>query len=618
MRTSYSPWLIVSIILAGAGCASSPPEQPGPQEAEETAPAAAVEPRDDIPRQSGRLRIDIAGASGAALPARVDLASEDRATKRLHLSKGSFDAQHPVGHYTAYIHVYNMSLPVLVDIQEVTVREEGLASLTYTLYEGATEQTPLGSFDADGDLVLDRVEAAAGTSHHDPASFPGSRPLDWDDPVLSEEEGWLRGELFARSEYGDGAQSVAEAIRRAEKLGLDFLAIADPNTMASIDDPAYHSDSVVLIPAMAWGNDQRGWALIYGPRSLPEPATTVADGQGVCWRAQAQGGVFAVAHPCFPTGVWQWNIQYVNAVQVWCREWSRVPPISLDALHHSLKLERRGEYVYSIARAAHAADRSANGQAAAFWDSELSAGLQACVIGGSGTGSRKIPMAQPATYVYAQEKSVRGILDGIRSGRTFVSSRPEGPTILLRADVMREESADAGAVKDWRDAFMGMTVPAGLPTELVVLVENAKGKTLDVLQNGSIIASTKVDSDGFGFTLDWSPTGVNAVRARVTEPNLDDRGALDGFGFSRVLALSSPIYSQPMLYVDPEKSPEDYRIRLRNEFSYLQPVTGHLGPDGKMFVQPQGESGRHYIAPYDMPWAQPGAEVQTIRPQFYD
>lgn len=42
---------------------------------------------------------------------------------------------------------------------------------------------------------------------------------------------------------------------------------------------------------------------------------------------------------------------------------------------------------------------------------------------------------QPTTWVFASQRSVRGILDAIRAGRTSVSATPQGPFVTIEADV---------------------------------------------------------------------------------------------------------------------------------------------------------------------------------------
>ncbi|HQE84052.1 MAG TPA: hypothetical protein PLM14_13710, partial [Candidatus Hydrogenedentes bacterium] len=278
----------------------------------------------------------------------------------------------------------------------------------------------------------------------------GVERLPQQNTVLDTKAGWYKGELHARSSYGGGSESVGGLVKRAEKSGLDFLAITDLNTMEACKDPAFTSKSVVLIPAMEWGDSKRGYALIYGPQTEPERADTFAHAQALVRRVQMQGGIFAIAHPCFRDAPWQWGLQYVNAIEVWCRDWRSMPPVMLSDLDQDLqargekRLERdpktgrdipgkyiEGKPLYPIAQAAATTHLAANAKAEIFWDAHLNSGLRVSPIGGSMSSAGNVPLGRPITYVFAYEKSVAGILTGLRQGRTFVSRGPDGPTVEL-------------------------------------------------------------------------------------------------------------------------------------------------------------------------------------------
>jgi hypothetical protein len=265
--------------------------------------------------------------------------------------------------------------------------------------------------------------------------------------VLLNKPGWYKGELCSFSKYSIGSENVSELIKRAEKDGLDFLAITDINTLKSIEDPEYHSDKIVLIPAMKWGNEEKGYALVYCPRTPLDTPTTIPEAQAECIRVQAQGGIFAIAHPCFPVGFWQWGLNYVNAIQVWCREWRAVPPLTLDKLHDWIKEKKDGRFVYSLAAAvneSNIASVSANSQASRFWDYEIARGAMTCGIAGSHSSSPSVPLGKPITYVRAENKSLAAILDGIRLGRTFVSSGTGGVKLAFIADTLADNKIDVG------------------------------------------------------------------------------------------------------------------------------------------------------------------------------
>ncbi len=111
------------------------------------------------------------------------------------------------------------------------------------------------------------------------------------------------------------------------------------------------------------------------PATFPEYTESYAEAQAMVIRVRAQGGIFAIAHPNFPIGSWQWGLQHANAVEAWCREWRKIPPMKLEQLDERWRTRQDGKFVYSIALAAATQGFSANSQSTLFWDLELVRGF---------------------------------------------------------------------------------------------------------------------------------------------------------------------------------------------------------------------------------------------------
>lgn len=492
---------------------------------------------------TGQIEINLTNVIGHDLPGKVELRAKGQAKPEvIEVPEGALSAKAPAGAFKAYVYIYTQGVPVLVDVKDITITTGNPAYLMVNVLEG-TGTRPLLDFDQDCDFALDSVETACGTNPADAASIPGRDTLPINDHVFAKKEGWYRGELHAHSNYGGGKQTVAELVRRAEQAGLDFLAIADRNTMKACSDPAFKSDKVALIPALEWGSDDMGVALIYAPRTFPPFVKSIPQAQALVDLVQAQDGFFAIAHPCFPTMPWQWGLGFVNGIEVWCRDWSGVPPVSTATLSED-SLERvKGKYIYSIAFAAASAELplsmrlsknplSANDQASTFYDAELVRGLKAALIAGSNSSSPEVPIAHPVTYVYALEKSVRGIVNGLRRGRTFVSSSVDGPRLSFDADVLGDNEVDVS---------IGGVIPLGVPTRFAVGVEGAKGQELQVLCNGHPLVSKEIEGDSFALHFEEVPRNYSVYRVRIIASAQE--GAL---GPVDVLAMSSPIYAQQL------------------------------------------------------------------------
>ncbi|MCX8065686.1 MAG: CehA/McbA family metallohydrolase [Candidatus Hydrogenedentes bacterium] len=493
------------------------------------------QPYNTVSGQTGILDIDITDALGKHWGGRVDLLDLETGKRyRIDYPEGKGEKQVPIGSFRAYIFAYDNGVPVMVEIRDIVIKENQTTFLPLSLLEGTVGPLVLRDFDSDCDLVIDRVEIEAGTDPYSPLEVPGKKTIPVKDQVLSDKPGWYKGELCAFSKYSIGKESVSELIKRAEKENLDFLAITDINTLKSIEDPEYHSDKLVLIPAMKWGNDEMGYALVYCPRTPLDTPTTIPEAQAECLRVQAQGGIFAVAHPCFPVGFWRWGLSYYNAIQVWCRDWRAIPPLSIEKLDNWLKEKKDGRFVYSITAAVNESSLalvSANVQATRFWDYETARGAIACGIAGSHSSSPQVPLGRPVTYVRAEKKSLSAILEGIRMGRTYISSGPDGPQLSFFADSLADDKVDVG---------IGGIVPLNLDIRFVAVVKNAKGKKLEVLFNGLPIVAKNIESEDFTLRFTDKPTKSGAYRLRVTGPPKSPQG----FGDVEVYAMTSPIYAQ--------------------------------------------------------------------------
>ncbi len=485
---------------------------------------------------SGHITVTLKNVLGKALDGRVDLIRLGEGDSlSMEVQAGHAEQTAAAGEYRIYVYIYDSGVPVLVEVKDAGVQAGKSTGIALQLLEGSSGALTIRDFDADGDLAIDRVEIASGTDPYNAAEVPGRRQLALDTRALKKAAGWYSGELHAHSRHGGGREGVKQLIKRARRAGLDFLAITDRNSVASLQDPEYHSDKLVLLPALEWGTDDRGVALVYGPRTALDAPTTVAAAQGECIRVQAQGGIFAIAHPCLPSAPWQWGLSYVNAVEAWCRSWRDMPPMTLEQLGEDLKARKDGRLLYSIAQAAARSDLaqlSANAQASYFYDLELNQGLMACAIGGSNTSSPKARMGRPVTRVFARELSAPALLEGLRMGRTYVTCDEDGPVVSFTADVLNDNKVDVG---------IGGVVPLDVDTRFLVAVKNAKGKKLQVLENGHPIRTVPILKKSIALSFLRHPKQYSVYRVRVIG---SPKSLEQGLGDIDVYAMTSPIYAQ--------------------------------------------------------------------------
>ena len=98
-----------------------------------------------------------------------------------------------------------------------------------------------------------------------------------------------------------------------------------------------------------------------------------------------------------------------------------------------------------------------------------------------------------------------------------------------------------------------------------VVVHNAVGKKLQVIENGRPIRTIPINAQDTGIRFKRFPTQDAAYRVRVISP-ADPKS--EGFGPLEVHALTSPIYardiSAELLWRNPNFDPDKSWVRIQN------------------------------------------------------
>ncbi|MGY4653440.1 CehA/McbA family metallohydrolase [Mycobacterium sp. URHB0021] len=235
----------------------------------------------------------------------------------------------------------------------------------------------------------------AGDTHvHDDHSADGSLPRQQSKQVLP------------------GNLPVADQIGQGERTGLDFMPLTDHRTFDQHWDPGWKSSNLLLIP----GEEANG-----SPHAIVLGAVdTVVDGanppgspgfrhvQQSIWDARAQNAIWQTAHPddgeFTPAGGPTDNasVQGMSTVEVYND--------STDPEAQITYAEDRWNRGFRFGVAAASDDHFRE-----LWG-----------IAGPG---------QPTTYAFVTKRSVQGVLDALRAGRTTVSASRSGPMATLEADV---------------------------------------------------------------------------------------------------------------------------------------------------------------------------------------
>ena len=328
---------------------------------------------------------------------------------------------------------------------------------------------------------------------------------------------WLAGDLhvhttYSHDSYGgpsDDNTGIDEAntlgfpvsgdFLLAATRGLHYLAITDHMDVRSQSDPGFGAHGVLGLPG--YENSLDGHAQMLGATKVYDDVDggSAAAVQGQADALRADGGVFQINHPVNsetedPDDL-DWALGYAvvpDTVEAWNSVRLYQPPFPASNSHDD---------------------------AVRYWEGWLDRGAKVTLTGGSDSHWIATSLAQgagqPTTWVYAADRSVAAILEGLRRGRTFVSHQPPaygGPRVFLEADADRNGTYES---------MMGDTVPAGTP--LRVRTEGALGMLIRVFTNGGrdLITPKLATSTHHQYRF-TAPAGKTWLRAELSQEDLQD------------------------------------------------------------------------------------------------
>lgn len=385
---------------------------------------------------------------------------------------------------------------------------------------------------------------------------------------------WLAGDLHIHTTYSHDSyggpdddntgpeefytlgHTVQSQFLVAASRGLDFLAITDHNDVRSQSDPGFGSLGVIGVGG--YENSLQGHAQMLGAKRVYEGSDdTAEDVTAMANALRADGGVFQINHPAEGSvdhphdPDWKYGYEVTpDTVEVWniSRLWQ--PP---------------------------APSASSNDDAIRYWEGWLDRGEVVAATGGADNhylATTAIQGAgQPTTWVCASAPTEAGVLEGLATGRTFISHQPPnyaGPQLFLEGD------ADGDGTYE---AMVGDSVPPG--SALRVRVVGAPGAQLRIVTDrGEQVGDpTPVTSDA--FTHDFSlPKEQTWVRAEIFHPDAAaERSAICDSTFGSqttycrnsllVLGMTSALFlAEPIDDVDPVSS-----------LTYTGATSGRAGSD---------------------------------------
>lgn len=251
--------------------------------------------------------------------------------------------------------------------------------------------------------------------------------------------GWYRGDLHCHTFHSDAKGSPELLHQAARQAGLNFLAIADHNTITQrrYFHPASSPD-LVFVRAMEV-TTAVGHANVYGVDEwIDFRMTKPSDAHTLARLVHEKGGLLSINHDK-PTIPWDYDFPDADCQEVWQSTWMAWNWVSLER-----------------------------------YQQRLASGLRLSAIGGSDfhQPDRLMPegplvLARPTTVLWLDELSEDAILTAMKAGRGYVTESPTGPHLEIaigdtpmggdveRKPVLRARAKVKGAAGDllhWIDA----------------------------------------------------------------------------------------------------------------------------------------------------------------------
>ncbi len=332
-----------------------------------------------------------------------------------------------------------------------------------------------------------------GLTHGETAhvgEFPALLPLSSQPrPDKRQPSGWYKGEMHCHTYNSDGDSDPLDVIRKAEALGLDFLAITDHNVLTQQIKMRTADTDLILIPGMEVTTYKGHWNIWGDYDWIDFRVEQESDMQRSVAEAQRRGYTVSCNHPK-PYGP-EWVYEAVadfHSIEVWNGPWEMFNTHALE-----------------------------------FWEAHLRRGKRYTAVGGSDAHFHQrehiAQLAQPTLWVYCEgDPSAVKLLDAIRAGHVFISEAPDGPQLYLQAGTH----------------IMGDIIPARVDQlQVSVRAVHAIGAIIELCGSEGVLYSNTVE------TVDWETTfTVTTQQTRYVRAQLIDHTN----SHHHIRALTNPLY----------------------------------------------------------------------------
>jgi hypothetical protein len=347
--------------------------------------------------------------------------------------------------------------------------------------------------------------------------------------------GWYKGDLHAHSLYSDGDSSVCDVLDIAEDKGFDYFVLTDHNTAEQWLDSQYYSNKMILLYGVEWTTD-KGHANIWSDKPYDWAALekTLGDaGKAIALAhamAQENGQeiLFSINHPAVNEALckgcsWRYSYedsQNTDAMEVWNARYL-LPNLNF---------------------------RSVN----VVYENWLEEGSRPTMVGGSDSHTHQPgwqtlynDVGHPTTWVYARDRSAKEILKGIKEGRTFISTSPDGPFLEFLADTYYD--ADAPQHVEY-EVMTGGTIPERSYGKDVYFIARIRGASVPsgvlIIKNGAPFKYSMGLSADYNVSFTDKPEAGDYYRVELRQiANPDSTNPIGELLQGFIAAITNPIFA---------------------------------------------------------------------------
>ncbi|WP_244466913.1 CehA/McbA family metallohydrolase [Devosia geojensis] len=215
--------------------------------------------------------------------------------------------------------------------------------------------------------------------------------------------GWYRGDLHCHTWHSDAKGSPELLHAAAKQAGLDFLAVADHNTITQRRYFHPHSSPDLVFVRGMEVTTAEGHANVFGVDDwIDFRMTRPTDAHTLARLVHERGGLLSINHDKPPIP-WSYELPAIDCMEVWQANWFNWNWVSLET-----------------------------------YQQRLASGLRISAIGSSDyhQPDRLLPegpfvLARPTTVLWLPELSEDAVLAAMKAGRGYVTESPTGPHLAV-------------------------------------------------------------------------------------------------------------------------------------------------------------------------------------------